>query len=102
MGTCPDRSCIKQLRVHHAHHQSSLGFPGSTNVGLLPTRGLAIEVTLNYGPSNSLAEAFLKEENLRLEDLERIVRGKVAAIHTHPATSTQTNPALVTRKSPIP
>ena len=32
-GTCPDRSCIKQLQVHHACYLSSFCFPGTTNVG---------------------------------------------------------------------
>ena len=32
-GTCPGRSCITQLRIYHARHQTSLSFPGSTNVG---------------------------------------------------------------------
>ena len=39
-GTCLDRSCIKQLRVYHAHHQPSLSFPGSTNVGHEPSQGV--------------------------------------------------------------
>ena len=34
-------------------------------------------------PPNSLAEAFLKKENLSFEDPERIDRGEVAAVHTH-------------------
>ena len=38
-GTCPDRSCIKQLRIYHARHQPSLSFPGSTNVGYEPSQG---------------------------------------------------------------
>ena len=38
-GTCPDWSCIKQLRVYHARHQPSLSFPGSTNVGHEPSQG---------------------------------------------------------------
>ena len=38
-GTCPNRSCIKQLRVYHARHQPSLSFPGSTNVGHEPSQG---------------------------------------------------------------
>ena len=37
-GTCPDRSCIKWLRVHHARHQASLGFSESTNVGHVPNQ----------------------------------------------------------------
>ena len=37
-GTCPDRSWIKQLRVHNARHQSYLGFPGSPNVGHEPSQ----------------------------------------------------------------
>ena len=32
-GTCSDRTCVKQLRIYHARHQPSLGFPGATNVG---------------------------------------------------------------------
>ena len=38
-GTCPDRSCIKQLRIYHGRHQPSLSFPGSTNVGHEPSQG---------------------------------------------------------------
>ena len=38
-GTCPDQSCIKQLRIYHARHQPSLSFPGSTNVGHDPNQG---------------------------------------------------------------
>ena len=38
-GTCPDRSCIKQLRIYHARHQYSLRFTGSTNVGHEPSQG---------------------------------------------------------------
>ena len=38
-GTCPDRSCIKQLRVYHARHQPSLSFPGSNNVRHEPSQG---------------------------------------------------------------
>ena len=34
-------------------------------------------------PYEELAEALLKEEDLGLEDLERIVGGEVAAVHTH-------------------
>ena len=41
-------------------------------------------VTRNKGPPTSLFEAFLKEEDLGLEDLERIVRGEVAALHAYP------------------
>ena len=37
-GTCPYRSYIKQLRIHHARNQSSLSFPGSTNVGHEPSQ----------------------------------------------------------------
>ena len=37
-GTCPDRSCVKQLRVHHARHHSYLGFPGCTNFGHEPSQ----------------------------------------------------------------
>ena len=36
-GTCPDRICVKQLRIYHARHQPSLGFPGATNVGYEPS-----------------------------------------------------------------
>ena len=36
-GTCPDRSCVKQLLIYHSRHQSSLRFPGSTNVGHEPS-----------------------------------------------------------------
>ena len=32
-GTCPDWSCIKQLRIYRARHQLSLSFPGTSNVG---------------------------------------------------------------------
>ena len=32
LSPSPDRSCIQQLRMHHAHHQSPFCFPGSTNV----------------------------------------------------------------------
>ena len=38
-GTCPVRSCIKQLRIYDARHQPSLSFPGSTNVGHEPSQG---------------------------------------------------------------
>ena len=48
-----------------------------------PTGRLAIDVTRNMGSSNSLAEALLKEVNLNLDDFEGIVRGEVAAVHTH-------------------
>ena len=34
-------------------------------------------------PPDSLTEALLKEEDLGLEGLERIVGGEVAAVHTH-------------------
>ena len=37
-GTCPDRSCIKQLRIYHARHRPSLSFPGATNVGHKPSQ----------------------------------------------------------------
>ena len=36
--TCPDRSCIKQLQIHHVRHQPSLSFPGTTNVGHEPSQ----------------------------------------------------------------
>ena len=36
--TCPDRSCIKQLRIYHARYQPSLGFSGATNVGHEPSQ----------------------------------------------------------------
>ena len=52
-------------------------------------------------PPTSLSEAFLKEEDLGLEDLESIVGRKVAALHTYPATYTQTNAPSVSRKSPM-
>ena len=47
-GTCPDRSCIKQLRVHHARQQSSLGSPGSTNVVHKPSQ--VSSNTIQYSP----------------------------------------------------
>ena len=37
-GTCPDRNCIKQLRIYHARHQPSLSFPGATNFGHEPSQ----------------------------------------------------------------
>ena len=39
IGTCPDRSCIKQLQIHHARRLPSLSFPGSTNDGHEPSKG---------------------------------------------------------------
>ena len=36
-GLSPHRSCIKQLRMHHDRYQSSLRFPGPTNVGHEPS-----------------------------------------------------------------
>ena len=38
-STCPDQSCIKQLRIYHACHQPPLSFPGSTNVEHEPSQG---------------------------------------------------------------
>ena len=48
---------------------------------------LAIKVTQNEVSPNSLAKVSLMEENLSLEDLKRIVRENVAAVHTHPRHS---------------
>ena len=41
-------------------------------------------VTPYQGRPDSLTEAFLKEDDLGFEDLERIVGGEVAAVHTDP------------------
>ena len=41
------------------------------------------QVARENGPPPSLSEAFLKEEDLGLEDLERIVGREVAAVHTY-------------------
>ena len=45
---------------------------------------LTIKVDRDKGPPTSLCETSLKEEDLGLEDLERIVGREVAAVHTHP------------------
>ena len=61
---------------------------------------LTIKVARNKGPPTSLFEAFLKEEDLGLKDLESIVGREVAAVHAYPfVTPTQTNPTSVSRKS---
>ena len=41
-GTSPDWSCIEQLRIYHTHHQPSLSFPRSTNVGHEPSQSGSI------------------------------------------------------------
>ena len=45
---------------------------------------LTIKVARNKGLPTSLSEAFLKEEDLGLKDLERIVGREVVAVHTYP------------------
>ena len=52
-GTCPDQSCVDQLRMYHARHQSSLCFPKTTNVGHEPSQGSS---TLNGFGSRDLQE----------------------------------------------
>ena len=52
-------------------------------MGLTPLGRLTVEVAPYEAPPDSLAEALLKEENLGLEDLQMIVGGEVAAVHTH-------------------
>ena len=52
--------------------------------------------------SIGLAEALLKEENLGLEELERIVWGEEQLYTRALAVFILTNPASVSRKSPMP
>ena len=52
------------------------------------------------GPPNSLSEAFLKEEDLGLKDLERIVGREVAAVHTHPRHLHPNEPRVGLQKIP--
>ena len=52
--------------------------------GFSPLGRLTIKVARNKEPPTSLVEAFLKEEDLGLKDLERIVGREVAAVHTYP------------------
>ena len=52
-------------------------------MGLIPLGRLTVKVTPYEGPPDSLTEALLEEEDLDLEDLERIVGEEVAVVHTH-------------------
>ena len=54
--------------------------------GLSPLGHITIEITCYEGSPYSLTEAFIKDENLSLDDLERIVRGKKEAVHEHHST----------------
>ena len=47
-----------------------------------------------------ILEAFLKEEDLGLEDLERIVGRETAAVHTHPRQLHQKEPCVGLKKIP--
>ena len=48
-----------------------------------PTRATNCKSHPSDGPLDSLTEDLLKGEDLGLKDLERIVGGEVAAVHTH-------------------
>ena len=56
----------------------------SIQTGFSPLGRLTTKVARNKGAPTSLSKVFLKEEDLSLEDLERIVGRKVAAAHTYP------------------
>ena len=57
--------------------------PPPVQTGFSPLGQLTIKVAHNKGPSTSLSEAFLKNEDLDLKDLQRIVGREVAAAHTY-------------------
>ena len=57
-------------------------------------------VTRNEGSPNSLALAFLKVENRSLQDLERIIQGEVAAVHTNPRHLHPSEPCVGLQKVP--
>ena len=63
---------------HLANQDSPPIEAGLTSLGRLTVKVTAYEVQ-----PDSLTEALLKEEDLGFEDLERIVGGEVAAVHTH-------------------
>ena len=56
---------------------------------------LTINYAHNKGPPSSLSKAFLKEEDLGLKDLEKIVGRKVAAAHTYPHHLRPNEPRIV-------
>ena len=58
----------------------------------------ANKVTRNKGPVTSLAEAFLKKENLNLNDLARIVQEEVASVHTYPRNLYPNDPCVGLQK----
>ena len=66
--------------------------PPPVQTDFFPLRRLTIKVARNKGPPTSLSKAFLEEKDLGLKDLEGI------AVHAY---HHQTNPASVSRKSPI-
>ena len=74
---------IQYNQVIPGDHLSDQDSP-PVQTGFSPLGRLTIEVARNKGPPTSLFEAFLKEDDLGLEDLERIVWGEVAAVHTNP------------------
>ena len=73
---------IRDDQVVPSDHLANQDSP-PIKAGLTPLGRLTVEVAPYEGPPDSLAEALLKEKNLGLEDLERIVGGEVAAVHTH-------------------
>ena len=68
--------------------------------GFSPLGRLTFDFARNKGPPISLSEAFLKEEDLGLEDLERIVGRKVAAVHTYPSHLHPNEPRVGLQKIP--
>ena len=69
-------------------------------MGFSPLKRLTVEVVRNKGPPTNLSEAFLKEEGLGLEDLERVVGREAAAAHTHPRHLHTNEPCVVLQKIP--
>ena len=67
---------------------------------LSPFGRLTIEVTPYESPPDSFTDASLQKENLGLEDLERIVRGEVAALKTHTCHLRPNNPRVRLQKIP--
>ena len=69
-------------------------------MGFDPLGRLTIKVARDTGPPTSLSEAFLKEEDLGLEDLERIAGREVAAVHTHPCHLHSSEPRIGLQEIP--
>ena len=68
--------------------------------GSRPAGRLTIKVASYKAQPNSLTEYFLKKEDLGLEDLERILGGKVAAVHAHKNHLHPNEPRIKLQKTP--